>query len=201
MQVHWIKPNPHGTSVGLAEVSGENDKDLDYLRPDLAHLNPKKRMEFLASRLLTQRLCEAQQIPYHGIEKDEYGKPHLIQSNYQLSISHSYPMVACAIHPTAPCGIDIESVRPQLTNIKHKFLNPIELRRCDTNLHQLCIHWSAKEVLYKIHGRKRLTFAKQLVIDEIRGDQIHARILLDDAEKKHLLKYEKVSEYYLVYNV
>lgn len=201
MQVHWIRSNPNGTSVGLAEVSGENDADLDLLHPDLAHLHPKKRLEFLASRQLIQRLCEAQQIAYHGIEKDAYGKPHLLQSDYQLSISHSYPMVACAIHPTAPCGIDIESTRPQLAKIKHKFLNSTELERCGSDLHQLCIHWSAKEALYKIHGRKRLSFAEQLVINELADDHIRASILLDGVEEKYLLRFEKFLEYYLVYNV
>ncbi|WP_420583327.1 4'-phosphopantetheinyl transferase family protein [Reichenbachiella sp.] len=201
MRTHWIKINPNGTSVGLAEITSEHDEILKQDHSDLDHLHPKKRLEFLASRQLMAQLCEGLYIPYQGIEKDEFGKPHLINSSYQISISHSYPMVACAIHPSKPCGIDIESIRPQLLKIKHKFLNPKELSYCGDDLKKLCLHWSSKEALYKVHGRKSLIFAEQLAIQQISPNEIHAEIITDQNIKNYILNYEYFLEYFLVYNV
>ncbi|WP_422359763.1 4'-phosphopantetheinyl transferase family protein [Reichenbachiella sp.] len=201
MQTRWIKTDPNSTSVGLAEITSENDDILKHDHSDLDHLHPKKRLEFLASRQLVQQVCNELDIPYQGIEKDEFGKPHLVDSNYQISISHSYPMVACAIHPSSPCGIDIESMRPQLVKIKHKFLNPKELAYCQNDLKKLCLHWSAKEALYKVHGRKSLIFAEQLAIQQITPEEIQAQVITDEGVENFLLNYEYFLEYFLVYNV
>lgn len=201
MQIHWIKSNPESTSTGLAEITSENDDILQLDHTDLDHLHPKKRLEFLASRQLIKKMCGELNIPYQGIEKDEFGKPYLIDSDFQISISHSYPMVACAIHPSKSCGIDIESIRPQLIKIKHKFLNQEELAYCGDDLKKLCLHWSAKEALYKIHGRKRLIFAEQLAVQKITDSEIHTEITLANSKKNHLLNYQKFLKYYLVYNV
>jgi len=201
MLVHWIKTNLSGTSVGLAEITSENDEILQLDHTDLDHLHPKKRLEFLASRQLIKQMCATLDISYEGIRKDEFGKPHLINSNYQISISHSYPMVACSIHPTAPCGIDVESIRPQLAKIKYKFLNEVELDYCGDDLKKLCLHWSTKEALYKIHGRKSLNFAKQLVITDVKTEEIQAQIISEGNPESFVLNYEYFLEYYLVYSV
>ncbi|MDW3209742.1 MAG: 4'-phosphopantetheinyl transferase superfamily protein [Reichenbachiella sp.] len=201
MRTHWIKTNPNSTTVGLAEITSEKDEILSHDHADLDHLHPKKRLEFLASRQLIKQMCTKLNIPYQGIEKDEFGKPHLIDSSYQISISHSYPMVACAIHPSQPCGIDIESSRPQLLKIRHKFLNPEELIYCGDDLKKLCLHWSTKEALYKIHGRKTLIFAEQLAILKITSEEIQAQIIIDETADNFILNYEYFLEYFLVYNV
>lgn len=201
MHTHWIKVNSNSTSVGLAEITSEKDEILSQNHMDLDHLHPKKKLEFLASRQLIKQMCGELDIPYLGIEKDEFGKPHLIDSSYQISISHSYPMVACAIHPSSPCGIDIESIRPQLLKIKHKFLNPRELDSCGDDLKKLCLHWSSKEALYKIHGRKSLIFAEQLAILHVAEDKIQAQIIIDKNVENFILNYEYFLEYFLVYNV
>ncbi|SMD38277.1 Phosphopantetheinyl transferase [Reichenbachiella faecimaris] len=201
MRTHWIKINPSSTSVGLAEISSENDEILQKNHADLDDLHPKKRLEFLASRQLIQQMCEELDIAYMGIQKDEFGKPHLIESGFQISISHSYPMVACAIHPSEPCGIDIESIRPQLLKIRHKFLNTAELKYCGDDLNKLCLHWSAKEALYKIHGRKSLAFSEQLALTKIDSEEVAAQIHSEGETKNYILKFEHFLEYFLVYNV
>ncbi|MEP2023186.1 MAG: 4'-phosphopantetheinyl transferase superfamily protein [Reichenbachiella sp.] len=201
MRTHWIKTNPNCTSVGLAEITSENDEILKLDHADLDHFHPKKRLEFLASRLLIEQMCEELSIAYNGIRKDEFGKPHLIDSAFQISISHSYPMVGCAIHPSKPCGIDIEGNRPQLLKIKHKFLNKEELDYCGDDLNRLCLHWSTKEALYKIHGRKSLIFAEQLNLIDISPKEIKAQIHAEGITKNYVLNYECFLEYFLVYNV
>ncbi|MEO9968030.1 MAG: 4'-phosphopantetheinyl transferase superfamily protein [Reichenbachiella sp.] len=200
MQIHWIKSNPDSTSIGLAEIE-EQDESLLESSPELDALHPKKRKEFLASRALLKTMCEQLDIPYQGIRKDDFGKPHLIDSSYHISISHSYPMVACAIHPSRSCGIDIESARPQLLKIKHKFLNPQELAVCGDDLSKLCLHWAAKETLYKIHGRKKLIFTKELAVLSITSKEIKSQIILDTHTENYILKNEYFLEYSLVYSV
>lgn len=201
MKIHWIKSHPNSTHVGLAQITSENDEILNQNHEDLDHLHPKKRLEYLGSRTLIEQMCQSLNIPFHGIHKDEFGKPHLINSNFHVAISHSYPMIACAIHPISACGIDIESKRPQLLKIKHKFLNPKELERCGEDLEKLCLHWSAKEALYKIHGRKNLIFAEQLEIISIAEKSMEAVLIINGKTEKYILTFEYFSEYLLVYNV
>lgn len=201
MRIHWIKTNPNSTSVGLAEITSENDEILQKDHADLDHLHPKKRLEFLASRQLIKLMCEELKVSYHGVEKDEFGKPYLINSTHQISISHSYPMIACALNPAVPCGIDIESARPQLQKIKHKFLNQQELDFCGEDLNKLVLHWSAKEALYKIHGRKRLIFSEQLAVTNVTPENVEAKIYSDGISENYILNYEYFLEYFLIYNL
>ncbi|MEO9851649.1 MAG: 4'-phosphopantetheinyl transferase superfamily protein [Reichenbachiella sp.] len=201
MRIHWIKSKPGSICTGLAEVELEDQDLINQHGSDLKHLHPKKKMEFLASRQLIREMCEQMNIAFHGIHKDEFGKPYLIDSAYHISISHSYPMVACALHPNTPCGIDIESARSQLLKIKHKFLNKEELEFCGEDLNKLCLHWSTKEALYKIYGRKRLIFAEQLAVLAIGGEEIKAQVTADRAVENYILNYEYYLEYFIVYNV
>lgn len=201
MRVHWIKSKPGSTSIGLAEIESQDEELVDQTNLELERLHPKKKMEFLASRQLVQKMCEALDIHYRGIRKDEFGKPYLIDLPYHISISHSFPMVACAIHPSSPCGIDVESARPQLLKIKHKFLNREELKYCGEDLKRLCLHWSAKEALYKIYGRKRLIFSEQLSLVSIDNEKIKTQVIVDDGVENYILNYEYFLEYFIVYNV
>lgn len=201
MEVHWIKLRPDTTSIGLAEIEPGDIELIDHFGPEVEHLHPKKKLEYVASRKLIGRMCEQIKIPYKGIRKDEYGKPFLIDSAYHISISHSYPMVVCAIHLERPCGIDIESSRPQLLKIKHKFLNEAELAFCGDDLSRLCLHWSAKEALYKIYGRKRLLFAEQLAVKDITENEIKAQVMAEGHIQSFTLNYELFLEYFVVFNV
>lgn len=201
MRIHRIKNNPKSTSIGLAEIIPAEDESLADKNTELKKLHPKKKLEFFASRQLIKDMCESLDIPYHGIQKDEFGKPYLIDSTFHVSISHSYPYVACAIHPNTSCGIDIETVRPQLLKIKHKFLNSEELAYCGEDLSRLCLHWSTKEALYKAYGRKRLLFAEQMAVREISANEIKAQLIADHNTQDYILNYEYFSDYLMVYSV
>ena len=50
----------------------------------------------------------------------------------------------------------------KLRRLATKFLDPTELAESANHLDRLALRWSAKEALYKLHGRKRLSFADQL---------------------------------------
>lgn len=200
MRIHWIKNNPNSTSIGLAEILPEEDEKLANQNAELRDLHPKKKLEFFASRRLMQHMCEELGVAFNGIKKDEFGKPHLIESSHHVSISHSYPYVVCAVNPKTSCGIDIESVRPQLLKIRHKFLNQDELDYCGEDLQRLCLHWSAKEALYKLFGRKRLLFAEQMAVNSISDQKMEGQIMVEGNVDNYPLKYEYFLEYLIVYS-
>jgi hypothetical protein len=56
--------------------------------------NSKKRIEWLAGRVLVKALMKESGLTFRGIVKNKFGKPFPVESSYQLSLSHSYPYVA-----------------------------------------------------------------------------------------------------------
>src|SRR5690349_19368962 len=72
-----------------------NDADGETIPNTLT--NPYKRLEHIAGRVLVKNLMTGLGLKFNGIRKDEYGKPFPSGSDYQLSLSHSYPYVAALI--------------------------------------------------------------------------------------------------------
>lgn len=167
----------------------------------LAHYHPHKRIEYLASRILMKKLCAYMNVAYGGIRKDEHGKPHLLSESGFISISHSYPYIVCMLDRQKHCGIDIEIPRPQLLRIKHKFLDEQEQKQVGEDLELLCQYWSAKEALYKIHGRKSLVFSENILVEQKTSNSFTGIIKKNNLFDTHSLISEKIDNYFLVYNV
>lgn len=125
-------------------------------------ISPQKRLEWIAGRILIQHLANSVQIPFLGILKDEFGKPFLRESNYHISLSHSYPYVAAQIHPEHSVGIDIEQPKEKLLKIAPRILDTTELQDAGTDIVKHCIYWCAKEALYKVYGKRGLLFTHHL---------------------------------------
>ncbi|MFT7034873.1 MAG: 4'-phosphopantetheinyl transferase [Cyclobacteriaceae bacterium] len=186
-----------------------NDLSLEELEVDiyeeipaeLANYHPHKKAEYLASRILMNKLCEYMNVGYGGIRKDEHGKPHLQSESVFISISHSYPYIICMLDKQKHCGIDIELPRPQLLRIKHKFLNEQEQGQVGEDLELLCQYWSAKEALYKIHGRKSLAFSENIVVEQETSGSFTGTIKKNELFETHSLISEKIDNYFLVYNL
>ncbi|HEY5692353.1 MAG TPA: 4'-phosphopantetheinyl transferase superfamily protein, partial [Cyclobacteriaceae bacterium] len=127
-------------------------------------ISPQKRLEWISGRILIQNLAVSANIPFHGIHKDEFGKPFLRKSTHQISLSHSYPYVAAQIHPDRSVGIDIEQPKQKLLKIAPRILDAIELEDAGTDIVKHCIYWCAKEALYKVYGKRGLLFTNHLHI-------------------------------------
>lgn len=125
--------------------------------------NPKKRMEWLGGRVLVKVIMSALGLPFRGITKDDFGKPFPKGHQHQLSLSHSYPYVAALIDAQV-AGIDLEQPKDKLLRIAHRVLHPEELADAGEDITKHCIYWCAKEALVKVHGKKDLTFAENLLI-------------------------------------
>ena len=204
MKLHFINQESPTLLYALAEIREEDGVNLmhsedDY--PEIASFAPKRKLEFLATRALMKQCCAALNLPFEGIQKDEFGKPFLINLSAHISISHSYPLVACMINTASSCGIDIEAPRSQLLKIRKKFLNNEELTYCGDDLKRLCIHWASKEALYKIYGRKRLVFSDHLKVKILSSQSIAGAINFEQFEESYELKYESHQNYILVHSL
>lgn len=169
--------------------------------PEITH--EAKRAEWLAARVCIKYLCENMGISFNGVDKDENGKPLLInQANSELSISHSYPYVAAIISTRHTVGIDIEQVRDKLLKLAPRFLSEEELTQTNNEAERICLYWSAKETLFKYYSKGNVTFKKQLLIapfDFAEQGIMHGEIRMPDVNKIVELEYEVKDGYVLCY--
>jgi len=122
--------------------------------------NEKRQKEFLASRILINKLHpQPQKINYTA-----EGKPYIENSDVNISISHSGNRVTVIAHPTCNVGIDIEKSSPRIVKLAGKFLNNDELSEFSNDQEQMILAWSVKEALYKIIGTGAADFKQTLHI-------------------------------------
>jgi phosphopantetheinyl transferase len=127
--------------------------------------HPAQRVEWLACRAAVRQLAEAQGIRYEGLRKDSFGKPHLINSRCHISLSHTGGWAAAVLHQTRPVGIDIEPVRDQFRRVVPRVLSEPEIVDAAGDPNRLAVYWCAKEALYKLYGKRQLTFREHLHVE------------------------------------
>ncbi|WP_020569192.1 4'-phosphopantetheinyl transferase family protein [Neolewinella persica] len=123
-----------------------------------------RRKEFLAARMLLHYMSGRS---VRGeLVKDDAGKPHLRDSHFHISISHTVNYAAAIAHPNL-CGIDVQRIVPRIRRMAEKFVGPGERVQLipEHELLQLHLIWSAKEAMYKAFGRRQLDFKEHLVVD------------------------------------
>ena len=176
--------------------------ELPYLSPEPfpAELHPVRQAEWIIGRILVKSLCEKFEIPYKGISKHDKGKPYLNESDVHISISHSFPIAAAMIHLENPCGIDMERPRDKHEYVKMKYLHEAEMLYKD-DLKSLCTIWCAKEVIYKIFGRKFLSLKDEIKLTFESEDLIRGEILKKGQESTHRIHYEWVKDYLLAFGI
>ena len=175
--------------------------ELDYL----ASLNNGKRLlHWLSTRLLLRTMLNTSE--YIDCRMDEHGKPYLINSSVQISLSHSYDYAAVMIGEKS-VGVDIEQVKTKIHRIQQKFLSPRELALPYVldNTQGLYACWCAKEAVYKWYGKKGLEFKKHIHIQPFElKDEGFMRVHVDLPEGKEELKvyyFNTIEGYMLGYVV
>jgi 4'-phosphopantetheinyl transferase len=174
--------------------------ELPYMSPEPfpVDLSPVREAEWIIGRVLVKSLCDSFGIEYKGIVKHDNGKPYLRDSYANVSISHSFPIAAAMIHLKKPCGIDMERPREKLKLVRSKFLHESEMQYKD-DLNKLCAIWGAKEVIYKIFGRRFLSLKNEIKIEFVSDDLMKGEILKEGHEDTHEINYEWVKEYLLAF--
>ena len=154
--------------------------------PELEELaairHPTQRVEWLACRAAVCELVEAQGLTYAGLHKDEFGKPYLIGAPWHISLSHTGGWAAVVLHRSRPVGIDIEPIRDQFRRVVPRVLSENELVHAAGDPGRLAVYWCAKEALYKLYGRRQLTFREHLYIEPFAdgADHLTGHVRLPD---------------------
>jgi 4'-phosphopantetheinyl transferase len=190
----WHITESYDTLQALLPSEILTDAELAYIH------HSQKQIEFFCSRLAIKFLADKLGIKYLGIKKDEYGKPYLVGSTWQFSLSHTTEYIAVVMHETQSLGIDMEQPSEKLLRIAHKFLSETERNDADSDLDKLCIYWSAKEALYKLYGKRKVFFIDNLLITPFSKDQqvIEGRLKINEIDEQYTLIVEKIAQYYLV---
>lgn len=194
----WKITESEDELLSMARLTSAEKADYEQIR------HPNKRMEYAAGRLVLRKIVEQRHKEFHGIFKDDCGKPFLNVHSEAISMSHSYPLAGAIIHQQQQAGIDIERPQPKLFRIAHKFLTEEELGLPDKDESTLCIYWCAKEALYKIYGRRQVIFSEHLFVEpfEVQNEGIiKGAIVMPDFQQDVALKYIFWEGYVICFNI
>jgi len=153
------------SSIFLLEYSDFDPQELlDHLHPQeleryFSFASEKRKREFVATRYLREQLFGKVHIHY-----DSVGAPFIPQEGF-ISISHSDNCVGLMLSKNFKIALDLEDYSPQAKRLHTKFLSEPEKIIFDIESEQeMSICWSAKEVLYKLAGRKGIDFKSELAL-------------------------------------
>lgn len=138
------------------------------------------------------------------VKYDKHKKPFIDLSDDHISVSHAGDYATVIISKHQPVGIDIERIHPRLHKVADKFLSfdetGIDIPSMATD--GLCLHWCAKEALYKLYGVRNLDFRENMRIlsppQNMQG-MFRGLIQLDGKETIYELISEQLDDYCLVY--
>ena len=180
----------------------------------LGELNPKKLnneeiklFKLKKSNLLKEQFLATRKIL--SIENSDYiitydldGKP-ILNSEFNISISHSHEIAALVISNNLKFGMDVQFKESKILNIQNKFLNEFEKINIghDPSIDILTMIWTSKESIYKAIGLKGISFSENIKIDKVTvKDKIGKGYYINGAEKvKFDLRFFYLDEYILCY--
>ena len=191
-----ISPN---TKIKLWKLNlGElNYYELDEYDNSLleAKKNELVREQFLAVRKILHL-----ENPGYKIRYDESGKPS-INSDLNISISHSNLMAAIVFSDHNKAGIDIEHKENKIINIQNKFLNKSEklTNEYQSDVDYLTKIWTAKESIYKALGIKGISFFDDIIIKNIKKNKGYGYYINGKEKYKFDLMFFSIDNYILCY--
>jgi 4'-phosphopantetheinyl transferase len=183
----------------------ETEKEFTSIieeRPEATIINPSKRLEWLAGRVLLRELAKQFGLEYQGTTKNEFGKPFLKNLPHHISLSHSFPYVAAQMDLYHEIGIDLEQPKSKLLTIAHRVLSPTELIDAGSDVVKHCVYWCAKETMYKAYGKKGLFFSDQLQVSPfelLNAGDIYGKIKANDSSRDLTMTYLIQPDYVLVH--
>jgi len=168
----------------------------------IENLSSRKLIEWLSSRYLLHLMTGRS---FRGkFTKDIHGKPHLEDSDYHISISHSRDLAA-VIASKQLVGIDIQYYVSKIHRIKHKFTTDKELKNIpeEKTLQALHVIWGAKESLYKAYGKRALDFKENILVSRLdlslNEGRFLGQVIKDDYQKDFDLKFKLFEKFAIVY--
>jgi len=176
--------------------------ELDYFELDEydSNLIKAKKKELVREQFLAVRKTLQLEDPSYKIRYDDLGKP-FINSDLNISISHSKCMAAIVFSEYNLAGIDIEHKQNKIIRIKNKFLNDSEKleNEYQYNVDYLTMIWTAKESIYKALGIKGVSFSDNIIIKNINKNKSHGYYINGKEKYKFDLIFFSIEEYILCY--
>ena len=176
--------------------------ELNYFELDVhdSSLLKSKKSQLAKEQFLAVRKILHLENPSYKIRYDESGKP-LINSDLNISISHSNLMAGIVFSGFNQTGIDIEEKESKIINIQNKFLNESEKLKDEyqSDLDYLTKIWTAKESIYKALGIKGISFSDDIIIKNTKKNKGHGYYINGKEKYKFDLKYFSIEEYILCY--
>lgn len=200
-------------SKGITYAIWQIDEPESYFTPLLKFGNwekqyfdaiksPNRRLTWLASRYLLKRVLGTDQ--FVELLFDNHGKPYLGNYDVKISLSHTDKFAAAIVSESYEVGIDVEEPSRDISSIRNKFLSETEIE----NLHnpqaklELMLYWSAKEVIYKIYGKRKLEFNEDMFIKPFKigeSGTMNGMLLKNGSVTKYNLHYLVKPEYCVVF--
>ena len=176
-----------------------NPKELNNDEKKLLKL---KKSNILREQFLATRKVLALENSDYEITYDINGKP-LLNSKYNISISHSHEIAAIAISDNSKIGLDVQLNENKIFDIQQKFLNSSEKLNIGKNptLNILTMIWTSKESIYKAIGQKGTSFSDNIIIDKVvEKDKSGIGFYINGTEKvKFDLEYFYIDDYTICY--
>ena len=208
--IHYEEFDPE-TKLGVWDIEEDEEFLLSRLtlseeeRAFLSGLQSKQRyLHWLGSRVLLKELLQDDQ--FVDMQVDEFGKPKLINFPYHVSISHSFDYAAVIMSRDYLVGVDVELIHPKIERVAHKFMLREELDNLsyEEEVEELYVHWCAKEVLFKIYGKGKINFKRDIPLEPFEYTEkgmLKGRVEKKDFNKSYEIFYQKIGQYMLVYTI
>lgn len=160
--------------------------------------NGKRNIHWLSTRVLLRRMIGTDD--YIDCKIDSSGKPYLSNFPHYISLSHSYDYAAVMISKDKVVGIDIELIKDKIERIAHKFLSKEEIQfiEKDNRIEHLYVTWCAKEAIYKLHGKKNISFLEHIRLMPFQyktKGSFEAELHIATGERRFCVYYEKFDGY------
>lgn len=164
--------------------------------------NGKRNLHWLGTRVLLRKMLNTDS--YIDVDTDEHGKPFLKNFPQHISLSHSFDYAAVMISEDREVGIDIELVKRKIERVALKFMSPEEMAFIEdaNRVEHLYICWCAKEAVYKLHGKKNVSFLQHIRLEPFAccGSGLFlASLETPELSKTFRVGYEKYGNYMLGY--
>ena len=176
--------------------------NTEELNSDEKNLLKLKKNNILREQFLATRKVLALENSDYKITYNLDGKPSL-NTEYNISISHSHEIAAVAISDNSKIGLDVQLKESKILNIQNKFLNKSEKLNIsdDSCVDILTMIWTSKESIYKAVGLKGTSFSNNIKIDKvIEKDKTGIGYYINGIEKvKFDLKFFYIDEYIICY--
>lgn len=172
------------------------------LNKDDKKLFKLKKNNLLKEQFLATRKTLSNENSDYIITYDLDGKP-ILNSEFNISISHSHEIAALVISNNLKFGMDVQFKESKILNIQNKFLNVFEKINIghDPSIDILTMIWTSKESIYKAIGLKGISFSENIKIDKVTvKDKIGKGYYINGAEKvKFDLRFFYLDEYIVCY--